>query len=52
MTPGWMRRACRRRRRSGLLRPWEGEGLTAWPVSTRVNNVRNNDAALTEVAAI
>lgn len=35
-----------------LLGPWAEDGLTAWPVSTRVNNVRNNDADLVEVAAI
>lgn len=35
-----------------LLKPWDGDGLTAWPVSTRVNNVRNNDDALIEVEAI
>ena len=35
-----------------LLTPWAGEGLTGWPVSTRVNNVRNNDANLMDVAAI
>lgn len=35
-----------------LLQPWQGDDLTAWPVSTRVNNVRNNDAGLMEVEAI
>ncbi len=33
---------------SALLRPAPDELTTAWPVSTRVNNVRNDDAHLTE----
>ncbi len=35
-----------------LLTPWPTDDLTGWPVSTRVNNVRNNDAELMAVAAI
>jgi len=35
-----------------MLKPWQGGGLTAWPVSDRVNNVRNNAADLMDVAAI
>lgn len=33
-----------------LLRPYSAEPMTAWPVSERVGNVRNNDAALLEPA--
>ncbi|SDB54248.1 SOS response-associated peptidase [Belnapia rosea] len=29
-----------------LLKPWPGEGVLAWPVSSRVNKVAENDAAL------
>lgn len=32
----------------GLLRPAATVGLQAWPVSTRVNSVRNNDPSLIE----
>jgi putative SOS response-associated peptidase YedK len=31
-----------------LLRPYSSELMNAWPVSDRVGNVRNNDAALLE----
>ena len=31
-----------------LLRPYSAELMNAWPVSDRVGNVRNNDAALLE----
>jgi putative SOS response-associated peptidase YedK len=34
-----------------LLAPWPGEGLRVYPVSTRVNAVRNDDAALCEPIA-
>ena len=33
---------------SDLLAPWTGEPLYVYPVSRRVNDVRNDDAALTE----
>ena len=33
-----------------LLRPAPAEFTTAWPVSTRVNNVRNDDSSLIEAA--
>jgi len=29
-----------------LLRPYPAERMTAWPVSARVGNVRNNDPEL------
>lgn len=32
----------------GMLRPAPTEATTAWPVSTRVNNVRNDDPSLVE----
>jgi putative SOS response-associated peptidase YedK len=31
-----------------LLRPYPAEEMTAWPVSDRVGNVRNNDPQLLE----
>jgi putative SOS response-associated peptidase YedK len=35
----------------GLLQPWSGEPLRAYPVSTRVNAVSNDDASLCEPVA-
>jgi putative SOS response-associated peptidase YedK len=29
-----------------LLAPYPSEGMIAWPVSTRVGNVKNNDPSL------
>jgi putative SOS response-associated peptidase YedK len=31
-----------------LLAPYPAEGMTMWPVSTRVGNVKNNDPSLIE----
>jgi putative SOS response-associated peptidase YedK len=31
-----------------LLAPYPAEAMTCWPVSTRVGNVKNNDASLIE----
>jgi putative SOS response-associated peptidase YedK len=31
-----------------LLAPYPAEEMTCWPVSTRVGNVKNNDASLIE----
>jgi len=31
-----------------LLRPFDSDKMKAWPVSTRINSVRNNDASLIE----
>jgi hypothetical protein len=31
-----------------LLAPYPSEGMTCWPVSTRVGSVKNNDASLIE----
>jgi putative SOS response-associated peptidase YedK len=31
-----------------LLRPFPAEKMRAWPVSSRVGNVRNNDSQLIE----
>ncbi len=36
----------------GLIRPYPAEGMRSWPVSQRVNAVRNNGAALLEPVAI
>jgi putative SOS response-associated peptidase YedK len=33
---------------TALLAPYPAEGMTCWPVSPRVGNVRNNDASLVE----
>jgi len=35
----------------GALKQYPGDAMVAWPVSTRVNSPRNNDAALIESAA-
>jgi len=35
-----------------LLRPFPAEQMTAWPVSERVGNVRNNDPQLLERAPV
>ena len=34
-----------------LLVPYPAEGMTCWPISRRVNSVRNNDASLIEAVA-
>ena len=34
-----------------LLAPFRSEEMTCWPVSTRVGNVKNNDASLIEPIA-
>jgi putative SOS response-associated peptidase YedK len=34
-----------------LLAPYPSDGMTAWPVSPRVGNVRNNDSSLIEPVA-
>jgi putative SOS response-associated peptidase YedK len=34
-----------------LLAPFPSEGMTCWPVSSRVGNVRNNDPSLIEPVA-
>jgi len=34
-----------------LLAPYPAEGMTCWPVSVRVGNVKNNDASLVEPIA-
>jgi len=34
-----------------LLAPYPSEAMICWPVSTRVGNVRNNDAGLIEPLA-
>jgi hypothetical protein len=31
-----------------MLTPYPSEGMTRWPVSTRVGNVKNNDPSLVE----
>jgi putative SOS response-associated peptidase YedK len=35
----------------GLLAPYPAEEMACWPVSTRVGNVKNNDASLIEPIA-
>ena len=34
-----------------LLAPYPSEGMTCWPVSPRVGNVKNNDPSLIEPIA-
>jgi hypothetical protein len=36
------------RQLKALLAPYPSEGMTCWPVSPRVGNVKNNDASLVE----
>ena len=36
----------------GLLAPYPADGMRAWPVSSRVGNVKNNDASLIEPVAL
>jgi putative SOS response-associated peptidase YedK len=31
-----------------VLQPYPADGMTMWPVSARVGNVRNNDPSLIE----
>jgi putative SOS response-associated peptidase YedK len=35
-----------------LLAPYPAEGMTMWPVSTRVGNVKNNDPSLIKPVAV
>ena len=42
----WLEPATVERLPVDLLRPFPAERLTAWPVSNRVGNVRNNDPEL------
>jgi putative SOS response-associated peptidase YedK len=41
-----------RARLRALLAPYPSEGMTCWPVSQRVGNVRNNDPSLIEPIAL
>jgi hypothetical protein len=34
-----------------MLLPYPSEGMTCWPISTRVGNVKNNDPSLIEPVA-
>lgn len=43
---GWLDAGDPARLPLDLLRPYSAEQMRAWPVSDRVGNVRNNDAAL------
>ena len=47
--PAWLGETDRAA--AALLRPAQAGTLRLWPVSTRVNNVRNNDASLAEAVA-
>jgi putative SOS response-associated peptidase YedK len=40
------------RQLKALLAPYPSEGMTCWPVSTRVGSVKNNDASLIEPIAL
>jgi SOS response associated peptidase (SRAP) len=40
------------RQLKALLAPYPSEGMTCWPVSTRVGNVKNNDPSLIEPTAV
>jgi len=39
-------------RLKGMLRPYPSDEMTCWPVSQRVNSVKNNDASLIEPISI
>jgi len=36
------------RQLKAVLAPYPSDAMTCWPVSTRVGNVKNNDASLVE----
>ena len=40
------------RQLKALLAPYPSEGMTCWPVTTRVGNVKNNDPSLIEAVAV
>jgi putative SOS response-associated peptidase YedK len=40
------------RRLKAMLAPYPSEGMTCWPVRSRVGNVKNNDASLVEPIAV
>jgi putative SOS response-associated peptidase YedK len=40
------------RQLKALLAPYPSEGMTCWPVSTRVGSVKNNDASLIETVTL
>jgi hypothetical protein len=35
-----------------MLTPYPSEGMTRWPVSTRIGNVKNNDPSLIEPISV
>jgi putative SOS response-associated peptidase YedK len=39
------------RQLKAMLAPYPSEGMTSWPVSPRVGNVKNNDPSLIEPVA-
>jgi len=47
----WIEPASAERLPVDLLRPFDAERMTAWPVSQRMGNVRNNDPELLELVA-
>ena len=45
--PAWLgEEPAERRELKALLAPYPSEGMTCWPVSPRVGNVKNNDPSL------
>ena len=47
--PVWLgEKAADPQRLKALLAPFAAEGMTCWPVSARVGNVKNNDLSLIE----
>jgi putative SOS response-associated peptidase YedK len=50
--PQWLGEApADARQLKALLAPYPSEGMTCWPVSTRVGNVKNTDPSLIEPMA-
>ena len=51
--PGWLgEEPADAGRLKAMLAPYPSEGMTCWPVSPRVGNVKNNDPGLIEPIAL
>jgi putative SOS response-associated peptidase YedK len=51
--PAWLgEEPANPRQLKALLAPYPAEGMTCWPVSARVGNVKNNDPSLIEPIAV
>jgi hypothetical protein len=53
MWPAWLgEEPATARDLKAMLAPYPSEGMIAWPVSTRVGSVKNNDPSLIEPVAL